>query len=396
MRAINAATEDERWMRRALTLAARAAGETNPNPLVGCVIVRAGHVIGEGFHARAGLAHAEVVALERAGERSRGATLYVNLEPCAHQGRTPPCAPRLVAAGVRRVVVAQRDPNPLVNGRGLALLRRHGVAVTTDVLASEAAQLNERFLSPFRTGRPFVLLKAALTLDGKIATATGDSKWITRPAARAQARRLRRLHDAVLVGVGTVLADDPLLLPRPALRRPFHRVVLDSRFRIPLASRLVRSARQTPLVVVGLDVNPRKRRALAASGVHVWVDRGASRQVRLPWLMRALLRQGIRSLMVEGGSEVLGAFLAARFVDQVALFRAPLLLGGQDSLSAFGGKGPRRIDKALALSRLNPLASAPSRLRQSEEEQMELWYPRPAPRTPLQRRSRGTRSERLS
>ena len=341
--------EDARWMRRALSLAASAAGETNPNPLVGCVIVKAGRVVGKGFHARAGSPHAEVIALERAGERARGATLYVNLEPCAHQGRTPPCAPRVAAAGLRRVVVAQRDPNPLVSGRGLALLRRHGLSVSTGVLTAEAARLNERFLQPFRTKRPFVTLKAALTLDGKIATAAGDSKWITGAAARVQARRLRRLHDAVLVGIGTVLADDPLLLPRPTLARPFHRVVLDSRFRIPLTSRLVRSASRGPVIVVGHSVSSAKRRALEAAGVTVWIDRSASQRVRLPWLMRQLMRHGIRSLMVEGGSAVLGAFLAERIVDLVALFRAPSILGGQDSLSAFGGRGPLKIPQALAL-----------------------------------------------
>jgi diaminohydroxyphosphoribosylaminopyrimidine deaminase/5-amino-6-(5-phosphoribosylamino)uracil reductase len=382
--------EDARWMRRALTLAASAAGETNPNPLVGCVVVQAGRAVGEGCHARAGLPHAEVIALDRAGRRARGATLYVNLEPCAHHGRTPPCAPRVAAAGVRRVVVAQSDPNPLVNGRGLALLRRHGVAVTTGALAAEAARLNERFLRPFRTNRPFVTLKAALTLDGKIATAAGDSKWITGPAARAQARRLRRLHDAVLVGIGTVLADDPLLLPQPTLARPFHRVVLDSRFRIPLTSRLVRSASRAPLIVAGHKISAAKRRALAAAGVTVWADRGGSQRVRLPWLMRQLMRHGIRSLMVEGGSAVLGTFLAARIVDSVALYRAPSILGGQDSLSAFGGRGPRRVSAALALSRV----AAPAGLER-DEAQVEFWRPRPMPRV-SHRRRRGAQSKRLS
>jgi diaminohydroxyphosphoribosylaminopyrimidine deaminase / 5-amino-6-(5-phosphoribosylamino)uracil reductase len=368
------AADDERWMRRVLALAARAAGETNPNPLVGCVVVRAGRLVGKGHHVRAGAPHAEVLALAQAGALARGATLYVNLEPCAHQGRTPPCAPQVAAAGVSRVVVAHTDPNPLVSGRGLALLRRHGIAVTTGLLAAEARRLNERFLLPFRTGRPFVLLKAAITLDGKIATVTGDSKWITGPAARTQARRLRRLHDAVLVGIGTVLADDPLLLPQPPLSRPFQRVVLDARFRIPLTSRLVRSARRTPLVIAGLDVNPRKRQALEAAGATVLTDSGGRRGVRLAWLMRALERRGIRSLMVEGGSEVLGAFLAARLVDQVALFRAPLLLGGRDSLPAFGGRGPRRISQALALVPAAPPAGV-SPLGATDSNIVEFWRP---------------------
>ena len=352
--------QDERWMARALALAARAAGETNPNPMVGCVIVQGGRVVGEGFHTRAGQPHAEVVALGRAGARARGATLYVNLEPCSHVGRTPPCAPHVAAAGLRRVVVAHGDPNPQVHGRGLRLLRRHGLSVTTGVLEAEARQLNERFLLPFRSGRPFVLLKVAMTLDGRIATATGDSKWITRPAARATARQLRRLHDAVLVGVGTVRADDPLLAPAPALRRPFARVVLDSHYRIPLDSRLVRSARRLPLIVIGLDVAARRRQALAARGVTVLVDSRARSRVRLPWALDALRQRGITSVMVEGGAEVLGAFLAERLFDRLALFRAARLLGGRGSLGAFGGPDPKRIRQALDLVPTAPPVGLPS------------------------------------
>src|SRR6185503_8066045 len=211
-------------MARALDLAARGEGETNPNPMVGCVVVRGGRVVGEGYHRRAGGPHAEVHALRQAGARARGATLYVNLEPCSLQGRTPPCAPDVAAAGIRRVVAAMRDPNPRVDGRGLALLRSRGVAVTVGILETRARALNERFVAAVRrTDRPFVLLKAALTLDGRIATAGGESKWITSPAQRRAARRLRRLHDAVAVGIETVLRDDPLLLPSPRVRRPFHR-----------------------------------------------------------------------------------------------------------------------------------------------------------------------------
>ncbi len=267
-------------MRRALTLAARGLGETNPNPVVGCVVVRGGRVLGEGWHARAGGPHAEVVALRQAGSRARGATLYVTLEPCAHLGRTPPCAPLVRDSGVARVVVATPDPNPLVRGRGLALLRRAGIAVTTGVLAGEAARLNERFLLSARLGRPFVLLKAATTLDGRIATASGHSKWITGPAERRQARWLRRLHDAVLVGIGTALADDPLLLPSPRTRRPFTRVVLDSRLRLPLESRLVRtaSARQPVLVLTCRD-EPARCLELEAAGVTV-VPVAAERRTR--------------------------------------------------------------------------------------------------------------------
>jgi diaminohydroxyphosphoribosylaminopyrimidine deaminase/5-amino-6-(5-phosphoribosylamino)uracil reductase len=213
--------EDSRWMSRALTLAERGAGETNPNPMVGCVVIRDGHVIAEGHHRCAGGPHAEIVALESAGSRASGATLYVNLEPCAHHGRTPPCAPRIVAAGVRRVVVATRDPHPLVDGRGLTYLRQAGVGVDVGVLGSRATWLNRFFFVAQRYNRPYVLLKAAITIDARIATRNGDSKWITSGAQRNAARAMRRLFGGVLVGVGTVLRDDPVLLPRPSVHRPF-------------------------------------------------------------------------------------------------------------------------------------------------------------------------------
>jgi diaminohydroxyphosphoribosylaminopyrimidine deaminase/5-amino-6-(5-phosphoribosylamino)uracil reductase len=361
-------------MRRALALAARAAGETNPNPMVGCVVVKAGRIVGEGFHRRAGGPHAEIVALARAGARARGAALYLNLEPCSHEGRTPPCAPRLVEAGVRRVVAAMRDPNPRVDGRGFALLRRAGIEVVEGVLEEHALLLNERFVTAARKGRPFVLLKAAMTLDGRIATAAGESKWITSPAQRREARRLRRLHDAVVVGIGTVLADDPALLPEPMVDRPFYRVVIDGRLRTPLQSRLVRSARRTPVIVLCHRADRRKERALAARGVRVLRGLARRGQVSLRWALRALAREGITSVMVEGGSEVLGSFLRERLCDQVALFRAPLLLGGRGSLSAFGGPDPGRLSQALRLSRSSPLLrrTAPP---PGDDDHFELWYP---------------------
>jgi len=368
-------------MRRALALAARGLGETNPNPVVGCVVVKEGRVEGEGFHARAGGPHAEVEALGRAGARARGATLYLTLEPCAHFGRTPPCAPLVRDSGVRRVVAALRDPSPLVDGRGLALLRRAGIAVTTGVLAEDAALLNERFLVSVREGRPFVLLKAALTLDGRIATASGDSKWITSPAQRSQARWLRRLHDGVLVGIGTVLADDPLLQPSPRPRRPFVRVVLDSGLRLPARSRLVRSARSAaPVLLLTTSRDPRRRRRLERHGVNVLVVPGGPGRVSLPKALDALWERGVRSLMVEGGSEVLGSFLSARLVDQVALFRAPLLLGGRGSHPALGGPDPKSVAEALRLVPTSPLVrkASAAAFPWPRPRLFELWYPRRA------------------
>jgi diaminohydroxyphosphoribosylaminopyrimidine deaminase/5-amino-6-(5-phosphoribosylamino)uracil reductase len=363
---------DERLMRRALALAARGLGETNPNPAVGCVVARGGRVVGEGFHARAGGPHAEVVALGEAGARARGATLYVTLEPCAHHGRTPPCAPLVRESGVARVVAAVGDPSPRVAGRGFALLRRAGIAIDTGLLAGEAARLNERFLAWARRGRPFVLLKAALTLDGRIATASGRSKWITDREQRNQARWLRRLHDAVLVGIGTVLTDDPLLLPSPRTRRPFLRVVLDSRLRLPETSRLARTASpRTPVLLVTCAPDESRRGLLEAEGVAVVQVAGEEGRVSLASALGALASRGVASLMVEGGSEVLGSFLAARLADQVALFRAPLLLGGRGSRPAFGGPDPADIGAALRLEPVPPDPPFPW----PWAPRFELWRP---------------------
>ena len=364
-------------MARALELAARGLGATNPNPMVGCVVVKSGRVVGESWHRRAGGPHAEVLALGQVGEQTRGATLYVTLEPCSHQGRTPPCAPRLIEAGVKRVVVAMGDPNPAVSGRGLRLLRRAGLAVSVGVLGEDARRQNARFLTAARKPRPYVLLKAATTLDGRIATWSGDSKWITSSAQRRFGRRLRGLHDGVAVGIGTVLRDDPLLLPQPRTRRPFFRIVFDSHLRLPPRSRLVRSARQSPIWVVGLSGSDARRRALEAAGVLVIAEPSQGPRVSIPWALRELRRRGVWGLMVEGGSELLGAFLAARAFDHLALFRAPLLLGGRRSLAAFGGPDPAGIDEALRLRRV-PEDEAPPGL--PGDGLCELWAPVGMPR----------------
>jgi diaminohydroxyphosphoribosylaminopyrimidine deaminase / 5-amino-6-(5-phosphoribosylamino)uracil reductase len=371
------AAEDPRWMARALELARRGLGETNPNPMVGCVLVKRGRVVGEGWHRRAGGPHAEVQALRAAGGAARGATAYVTLEPCAHQGRTPPCAPALLLAGVRRVVAALRDPNPVVNGRGLASLRRAGLEVAVGVGADEAAALNDRFVIAAGLGRPFVMLKAAMTLDGRIATAAGESKWITAAPLRRRARALRRLHDGVAVGVGTVLADDPLLLPEPRTRRPFHRVVFDSRLRTPLRSRLVSSARDSPLWIVTTEAAA-GREALEERGVRVLAAPAQDGHVDLARALAALRAEGLWSLMVEGGSDLLGALLAVRLFDQVALFRAPLLLGGRQSRPAFGGPDPARLADGVPLTAQSPIVRARSTAvspAAAADGAYEIWYP---------------------
>ena len=343
------AERDARFMRRALGLAERGRGLTSPNPMVGAVVAHGEEIVGEGFHERAGGPHAEVVALAAAGSRSRGATLYVTLEPCAHQGRTPPCAAAVIAAGIRRVVAASVDPNPRVSGRGLAELRAAGVEVADPILTAEAQRQNRAFVTAMRRGRPHVTLKAAMTLDGRIADLHGESKWITGEAARATAHRLRSESDAIVVGVGTVLRDDPALtvrLDRPWPREPY-RVVLDTGARTPAGARVISAG--TPartLVITGQDANPARVAALTAAGASVVPVAAADGHCDLRAALAALVEREVRAVLIEGGGEVHGAFLDAGLVDRVAVFVAPRLLGGREAISVIEGAG-------------HPLKSAP-------------------------------------
>jgi diaminohydroxyphosphoribosylaminopyrimidine deaminase/5-amino-6-(5-phosphoribosylamino)uracil reductase len=346
-------TDDERFMQRALDLAASARGLTSPNPMVGALVVRDGAVIGEGVHRRAGEAHAEIEALAGAGGGARGATLYVTLAPCAHQGRTPPCAPAVIASGVRRVVVATDDPNPLAGG-GLGALREAGIEVTTGVLEAAATALNRIFLTAMRLGRPHVTLKAAATLDGKIADAHGASQWITGGAARVEAHRLRSEADAIVVGIGTVLADDPALTVRldgPWPREPY-RVVLDSSARTPRAARVITAgAPDRAVIAVGADVPEARVEALRAAGARVVPCAGPDGRVSPRGLLAALFAMDVRGALVEGGAEVAASFLDAGLVDRVAMFFAPKLLGGAKAPSILGGAG-RALNDALTLGPL--------------------------------------------
>ncbi|MDR7554470.1 MAG: bifunctional diaminohydroxyphosphoribosylaminopyrimidine deaminase/5-amino-6-(5-phosphoribosylamino)uracil reductase RibD [Armatimonadota bacterium] len=321
-------TDDRRYMEEALALAARAAGRTSPNPMVGALVVAGGEVVGRGFHARAGEPHAEVLALREAGMRARGATVYVTLEPCAHQGRTGPCADALVAAGVRRVVVAMVDPDPQVRGRGLARLRAAGVEVDVGVLEDRAQRLNEAFIKHRVTGLPFVTLKWAMSLDGRIAGAGGRPVAVTGEAARRYAHELRNTHDVVLVGVGTVLADDPLLTCRlPGGRTPM-RVVVDSHLRTPPTARVVATAGEAPtLVATTTAASPTRVEALRRAGVEVLVQEHAVPRVALRPLLEDLGRRGVLSVLVEGGATVHAAFLAAGLADKVIALVAPVLIG---------------------------------------------------------------------
>lgn len=334
------------FMRLAIREARRGLGRTSPNPAVGAVLVRDGKVVARGHHARAGAPHAEVVAIRRAGARARGADLYTTLEPCNHWGRTPPCSLAVLEAGVRRVFVGSRDPNPLVNGRGVRRLRRGGVFVETGVLESDCDALNEPWFRFITSGRPHVTLKVAATLDGKIATRGGDSRWVTGDAARAAVHRLRDRSDAVLVGAGTALADDPRLtarLPRGGGRNPL-RVVLDSRLSLPHDLRLFRQ-RSSSRTLVAYAVG---RPPGALSGVEFLRCRARGGRVNLVDLLGHLARRNVTSLLVEGGAEVNRAFLAAGVVDRVCLFLAPKVLGG-DGISWVAGPGAQRMAGALRL-----------------------------------------------
>ena len=346
---------DARHMRRALELAEGGRGLTSPNPLVGAVVVAAdGRVAGEGFHRRAGAPHAEIEALRAAGAAARGGTLYVTLEPCAHEGRTPPCAPAVAAAGVARVVAALVDPNPLVAGRGLEALRGAGVAVATGVLAEDAARQNRAFLTAMRERRPHVTLKAAMTLDGKIADVHGGSRWISGPAARRHGHRLRSEVDALVVGVTTVLRDDPELTVRldaPWPREPW-RVVLDTAGRTPPAARLIGAGQPArALIAVGAGAPEEAFARLGAAGATVVRCPTRDGRVDLGALLADLFAREVRAVLVEGGGEVHAAFLDAGLVDRVAVFVAPMLVGGRAAPPAVGGAG-RELKSAVRLGRL--------------------------------------------
>jgi len=334
-------------MQRALELAIRGQGYVEPNPMVGCVIVRDGRIVGRGYHRRFGGPHAEVFALREAGRRAAGATVYVTLEPCGHVGKTPPCADALIAAKVGRVVAGMRDPNPLVAGRGLRKLRAAGIAVQTGLQRGEAAALNAPFVTFHRARRPHVILKWAQSLDGKIATRSGDSQWITSAASRRQGHALRARVDAVIVGVGTVLADDPMLTARMVKpRRVATRIVLDRRLRTPLAAQVVRtaSAREPTLIVGARGAAPlRKQRALERAGCEVILLPANRQGIRLDALLGALWRRAMTNVLVEGGGRVLGAFLGSGLGDEAHVFVAPRLIGGEVVAEPLRHIGPERM-----------------------------------------------------
>jgi diaminohydroxyphosphoribosylaminopyrimidine deaminase/5-amino-6-(5-phosphoribosylamino)uracil reductase len=342
---------DRSHLARAIDLAVRGRGRTSPNPNVGAVVVRDGEIVGEGWHEAYGGPHAEVHALRAAGDAARGATLYVSLEPCCHHGKTPPCTEAIVEAGIARVVVASDDPTEKASGRGLGILRDEGVevALADGELAARARLENQAFRKHARTGRPWVLFKSAMTLDGKVATPTGDSKWISGETSRLRAHEWRATVDAVAVGIGTALADDPQLTARiEGVDRQPRRLVFDSEARLPLTSQLVRAAPEIPLTVVVSRAAPRQETdALEAAGADIIVATGENEQGRVRSALTQLGDAGITAILLEGGPHLAGAFLDAGEIDEIRLFLAPLVVGGRAARDPLEGGGVDKIADAV-------------------------------------------------
>jgi diaminohydroxyphosphoribosylaminopyrimidine deaminase / 5-amino-6-(5-phosphoribosylamino)uracil reductase len=338
---------DRDYMKLAIELARSAKGQTSPNPIVGAIVVKNNQIIGMGAHLKAGEPHAEVHAIRMAGDKTKGATIYVTLEPCSHHGKTPPCADLIIASGIERVVVASTDPNPVVAGRGISKLREAGITVETGVLEAEALELNDVFFHFIKTGLPYVTLKSATSLDGKTATVTGESKWITGEAARQDVHNLRHQHDAILVGVNTVIADDPSLTTRlPGGGKNPVRIILDSTLRTPLNARVVRDGEAATWVVTTSQAEQGKVAEMEALGVEVIV---LTETLKIPEILKALGERGITSLFVEGGAEVHGSFLKEGAFQQFISYMAPKLIGGKNAPSVFGGEGIVHIGDAVSL-----------------------------------------------
>jgi len=353
---------DAGFLREALDLAREGRAQTSPNPLVGAVLVRDGKVVGRGFHTWAGVKHAEILALEQAGGRARGATLYINLEPCCHQGRSGPCTAALINAGVARVAAALEDPNPLVAGEGFRQLRAAGIqAGIAGDFSAEAERLNEAFVHFMRTRLPLVTLKTALTLDGKIAAPDDNRGWITSEKARAHVQQLRHDSDVILTGIGTVLADDCLLTDRTGLprSRPLLRLVLDSRLRLPLDSKMVRTAGQDVLVVGTSAAPADRRKALENRGIEVLILDGRDGRSDLHGAIEAVAQRKYVSVLIEAGAKVNWAALETSVADKIFFYYAPKILGGLESLSMAGGVGRRRRADAIRVDRTHLHAIAP-------------------------------------
>ncbi len=346
---------DAEYMQMALQLAAQGRGRTSPNPMVGAVVVKDDTVIGKGYHQKAGTPHAEIHALNEAGMAAQGSTLYVTLEPCSHKGKTLPCCDFIIGSKVARVVIAARDPNPLVDGRGIAKLREAGMQVDVGILENEARELNEFFMKYITRNIPFIILKAAITIDGRIATRTGDSRWITGEAAREKGHEIRNVVDAILVGVNTVLKDNPRLttrLPGRASKDPV-RIILDTHLRTPLDARVIQTDSAAPtLIVAGGNVSKERIRAYQERNVTVLVAKKGVHRIGLKEIMEELGRMDIISLLIEGGAEIHASALKAKIVDRVIFFVAPKIVGGGDSKACIASLGINRMADAIPLAAL--------------------------------------------
>lgn len=349
----SAKLNDQKFMIRALDLAAKAMGRTAPNPLVGCVIVKDGCIVGEGYHLKAGTPHAEVHALAAAGDQARDATAYINLEPCSHYGRTPPCTEALIRAGIKRVVIAMKDPNPLVSGRGIARLRSVGIQVDVGLMFPEASLLNEVFVKSITTGLPFVIYKTAMTLDGKIATESGDSRWVSTEVSRQYVHQLRDRCDVILVGSETVIRDDPALTCRlPGGQDPI-RLIVDGKLRLAENAQVLTSSAHSPCIIATTQAAPQEKvkRLKHLAGVEVW-QYDSLRYVPLEILMRDLVRRGWTSVLLEGGGGLAGAFIQNQLVDKIEFFIAPKLVGGNGP-SPLSGLHIQCMENAIPLKDLH-------------------------------------------
>ncbi|KGX93812.1 5-amino-6-(5-phosphoribosylamino)uracil reductase [Pontibacillus halophilus JSM 076056 = DSM 19796] len=342
--------DDQHYMKLAIEMARATKGQTSPNPSVGAVVVKDNEVLGMGAHLKAGEAHAEVHALTMAGDKAKGATIYVTLEPCSHYGKTPPCAELVIQSGIKRAVVANQDPNPQVSGRGIRLLEEAGIEVAVGVCEAEAATLNPFFYHSMRTGTPYVTLKTAMSMDGKIATATGESQWITSEEARLDVHRYRHKHDAILVGVNTVLSDNPSLTTRlPGGGKHPIRVVLDTHLRTPLSSSLIQNPEAPTWIITGSQVESALMRPFA-DYPHVQIVPLTTHTIEIKELLTVLGERDVTSLFVEGGGTIHDAFVRAKAVQEVVQYIAPILIGGKEALTPVEGTGIGHLSEALRLT----------------------------------------------
>ncbi len=353
-------TKDIKFMKEALSLALKREELTSPNPLVGAVIVKGNRVIGRGLHKKAGSPHAEIIAIESAGQKAKGSTLYINLEPCTHYGRTPPCVPEIIKAGIKRVVISMKDPNPLVNGKGIGKLKVEGIDVQCGVLEENARKINEIYIKYITKRMPFIVLKWAMSLDGKIATYTGDSKWISHDASRQFTRRLRGKFDAVLIGIETLLKDNPQLTTHGLGVKEPKRIIVDSKGRIPLDCNLLKtsplfsSAKQSSgdkeVILVTTDkISKEKREGLKKRGVEVIVTQFEGGKVNLKNLMVELAKREITSVLVEGGGTIIASFIENGLADKFIAFISPMIIGGKNAISPVEGEGVEKIADAISI-----------------------------------------------